>query len=67
MEYIYSAMLLHAAGKKITDENIKKVLLDIAREEKTHIAEFETLLFKLDPEQVKEHEAGRKEVEELSK
>jgi len=26
MEYIYSAMLLHAAGKKITDENVKKVL-----------------------------------------
>lgn len=26
MEYIYSAMLLHSAGKKITDENIKKVL-----------------------------------------
>ena len=26
MEYIYSAMLLHAAGKKITAENVKKVL-----------------------------------------
>jgi len=26
MEYIYSAMLLHAAGKKITEENVKKVL-----------------------------------------
>jgi large subunit ribosomal protein L12 len=26
MEYIYSAMLLHSAGKEITDENIKKVL-----------------------------------------
>jgi len=26
MEYIYSAMLLHSAGKKITDENVKKVL-----------------------------------------
>ena len=26
MEYIYSAMLLHSAGKKITSENIKKVL-----------------------------------------
>ncbi|MCK4365778.1 MAG: 50S ribosomal protein P1 [Thermoplasmatales archaeon] len=26
MEYVYSAMLLHSAGKKITDENIKKVL-----------------------------------------
>ena len=26
MEYIYTAMLLHSAGKKITDENVKKVL-----------------------------------------
>lgn len=26
MEYIYSAMLLHAVGKKITEENVKKVL-----------------------------------------
>jgi len=26
MEYIYSAMLLHSAGKNITEEGIKKVL-----------------------------------------
>jgi large subunit ribosomal protein L12 len=26
MEYIYSAMLLHAAGKEITEDGIKKVL-----------------------------------------
>lgn len=26
MEYIYSAMLLHSAGQKITEENVKKVL-----------------------------------------
>lgn len=26
MEYVYSAMLLHSAGKKITAENLKKVL-----------------------------------------
>jgi large subunit ribosomal protein L12 len=26
MEYIYSALLLHAAGKDITDANIKKIL-----------------------------------------
>ena len=26
MEYIYSAMLLHAAGKEITEENLEKVL-----------------------------------------
>lgn len=26
MEYIYSAMLLHAAGKEINEKNVKKVL-----------------------------------------
>ena len=26
MEYIYGAMLLHSAGKKITEQNVKKVL-----------------------------------------
>jgi large subunit ribosomal protein L12 len=26
MEYIYSALLLHSAGKEITEDNVKKVL-----------------------------------------
>ena len=47
-----------------SDENIKKVLADIAREEKTHVGEFETLLMMLDKEQVDESEKGKKEVEE---
>ena len=49
-----------------TDPILKKVLLDIAKEEKTHIAEFETMLLKFDKEQVQENVKGRKEVEELS-
>ena len=47
-------------------ENIKKVLLDVAKEEKTHMGEFQALLLKEDKEQVKELEEGRKEVEELT-
>lgn len=43
--------------------DIKKVVLDIAREEKTHMGEFQTLLLKLDRQQVAELEAGKKEVE----
>ncbi len=47
-------------------EDMKKVLLDIAKEEKTHVAEFETLLLKYDGEQKQENEAGKKEVEKLT-
>ena len=46
------------------DEDIKKILLDIAKEEKTHVGEFQTLLLERDQEQVKEMEEGKKEVEE---
>jgi len=48
------------------NEGIKKILLDVAKEEKTHIGEFQTLLLKQDEEQVKELENGKKEVEELT-
>ncbi|MGZ4903226.1 MAG: ferritin family protein [Halobacteriota archaeon] len=44
---------------------VRATLLDIAREEKTHVGEFQTLLLKLDEEQVNELEHGKKEVEEL--
>lgn len=45
---------------------IKKILLDIAKEEKTHVGEFQAMLLKLDKEQVKELEKGKEEVEELT-
>lgn len=46
------------------DNDIKKILLDVAKEEKTHVGEFQTLLLGRDKQQVKEMEEGRKEVEE---
>ncbi|MEM3579706.1 MAG: ferritin family protein [Candidatus Bathyarchaeia archaeon] len=49
-----------------TNESIKKVLLEIAREEKTHVGEFQTLLLKEDKEQIEELEKGRKEVEDIT-
>jgi len=45
--------------------NIRKVLLDIAREEKTHVGEFQTLLLIEDKEQIQELEEGEKEVRGL--
>ena len=47
------------------NEDLKKVFLDIAKEEKTHFGEFQALLLKLDKEQVEELEKGKEEVEEL--
>jgi rubrerythrin len=49
------------------DKNIKKVFLDIAKEEKTHAGEFQTMLLQRDKEQVKENENARKEIEDLTK
>jgi len=48
------------------NKNIKKVLFDIAKEEKTHVGEFLTLLQRKDREQEVELEEGKKEVEELT-
>jgi len=48
------------------NENIKKILLDIAKEEKTHVGEFQALLLKLDKEQEEELEKGKEEVEEIT-
>jgi len=47
------------------NENIKKTLLDIAKEEKTHMGEFQTLLLREDKEQEKQLEEGKEEIEEL--
>lgn len=53
---------LAAASK---DPLVKKVLLDIAGEEKTHVGELTELLKRLDQQQREEMEHGREEVEEL--
>lgn len=45
-------------------ESLKKILLDVAKEEKTHVGEFQHLLLREDQEQAKELEEGKKEVEE---
>ena len=45
---------------------IKMILLDIAKEEKTHVGEFQTLLLTNDKQQENELAEGKKEVEELT-
>jgi rubrerythrin len=50
-----------------TKENIRKVLLEVAKEEKTHVGEFHALLLREDAEQLEELEKGKREVEEGTK
>ena len=50
----------------IDDEDLKKVLMDVAQEEKTHVGEFQTMLLRMDEEQVRELAKGKNEVEELT-
>jgi rubrerythrin len=58
--------LYEQQASMVSKRDLKIVLLDVAREEKTHVGEFQALLLKYDKDQVKELENGRKEVEELS-
>ncbi len=46
------------------NKDLKDILMDIAKEEKTHVGEFQALLLRMDKQQVEELEAGREEVEE---
>jgi len=56
--------LYEQLAAKTSNASIKTMLLDIAKEEKTHMGEFQALLLMLDKEQVKELENGKKEVKE---
>ena len=48
------------------DKDMKAVFLDIAKEEKTHVGEFQTMLLRMDKEQVEEIEHGKEEIKELT-
>jgi len=64
----FDAISLYEQLADVVESNdIKDVLLDVAREEKTHVGEFETLLLKYDDEQKEESEKGKKEVEEIER
>lgn len=47
------------------DKDLKTIFLEVAREEKTHVGEFQALLLRKDKEQQSELEKGKKEVNEL--
>ena len=63
-----AANLYEQMASLTKNNDIKTVLLNVAKEEKTHVGEFQALLLKFDPQQKKELEEGAREVEEeLSK
>ncbi|MFW5903925.1 MAG: ferritin family protein [Candidatus Saliniplasma sp.] len=47
------------------NKHLKQVLLDVAKEEKEHVGEFQTLLLRLDKQQIEMMEEGKEEVKEL--
>ena len=47
------------------NDKLKTILLDIAKEEKTHVGEFQAMLLRLDSQQKEELAHGEEEVEEL--
>jgi rubrerythrin len=60
------AINLYEQMADMTDnKDLKMVLLDIAKEEKEHVGEFEYLLLKMDKQQKEELEEGKEEVKEL--
>ena len=59
------AISLYEQMADLTDnDEVRRVLLDVAKEEKTHVGEFQALLLEQDEEQMTELEAGKMEVEE---
>lgn len=59
------AISLYEQMADLTDnDEVRRVLLDVAKEEKTHVGEFQALLLEQDEEQMKELEAGKMEVDE---
>jgi len=58
--------LYEQLAAQTSDIDLKKVLLDIAREEKTHYGEFHEMLLRIDQDQVKEIDKAKKEVKELT-
>jgi len=59
--------LYEQLASKTKDSKIKKVLFDIAKEEKTHVGEFLALLLEVDKQQMEELEMGKEEIKEIIK
>lgn len=57
--------LYEQMAAKAKNPLIKRVMLAVAKEEKEHVGEFESLLMELDNEQKEEYEEGKNEVQQM--
>jgi rubrerythrin len=58
--------LYEQLAAQTNDANMKKVLLDVAGEEKIHMGEFQAMLLKIDKEQAKKLDKGKEEVKQVT-
>jgi rubrerythrin len=56
--------LYEQMAAQVRNPDIRDILLDVAREEKTHVGEFQALLHREDPQHAAEMLAGEREVRE---
>jgi len=59
--------LYEQMSNETSNKDIKKVLLDIAKEEKVHVGEFEHLLEKFDAEYMSSEKEGKREAKKILK
>jgi rubrerythrin len=57
--------LYEQMAAETTNDTMKRVLLDVAKEEKTHFGEFQILLLEHDKEQADELEVAKEEIRAL--
>ncbi len=57
--------LYEQLARMVSDERIRKIFLDIAKEEKTHVGEFLSILLEIDEEQKNELKRGEEEVKNI--
>jgi len=58
--------LYEQLAAQTSDRDMKKVLLNVAREEKTHYGEFHEMLLRIDKDQLNEIDKAKKEAEKLT-
>jgi len=58
--------LYEQLANMVGDKLLKEVFLDVAKEEKTHVGEFQAMLLRYDSEQERELAAGKDEIEEMA-